>query len=65
MTTRTGAAVILFAVFMYFLGVGVGISSQKETYDINVPTCAELNEVGYDGLATCLDANGNYQTPGR
>lgn len=55
---------LAFAILMYFIGVGVGLSSSPEPPKINVPTCAELDNVGYDGLATCLDENGNYQTPG-
>ena len=56
---------IAFFVLVFITGYGLGRVSHGERYDINVPTCTELDNVGYDGLATFLDADGNYQTPGR
>lgn len=31
---------------------------------IILPTCSDLDDVGYDGLASCVDSNGIIRTPG-
>lgn len=32
--------------------------------NIVLPTCAELDSYGYDGLASCIDESGHILTPG-
>lgn len=67
MSARVVTGLVTFVyVLVMFISYDIGYQTAKnDQTNINVPTCAELDNVGYDGLATCLDEDGNYQTPGR
>lgn len=54
---------------VFFISVGVAIllfdaREEPEEKIIVVPTCAELDNVGYDGLISCIDQDGKIVRPG-
>jgi len=52
---------ILFAIAIF----GLIYREDCHKYDnVVLPTCAELDSYGYDGLASCIDETGHILTPG-
>lgn len=41
------------------------VSALEDQPPVVLPTCAELDALGYDGLASCIDGDGRIVTPGR
>lgn len=66
------AAVLLFLFGLVLTFVRLSIwppEPQQITVELDgqymvIPTCAELDSIGYDGLATCIDADGKLVTVG-
>jgi len=55
--------------FLFFLVVGVGIllfdaRDEPEEKIVVVPTCAELDNAGYDGVISCINQDGEIVRPG-
>ena len=75
-TIRELAAYVAWGIALLFLAIVVGIATgvtkaivaealRPKTEVIVVPTCAELDSYGYDGLADCIGPDGNLTGPGR
>lgn len=64
------AIIIFLAACLLGLGIGFGKALTADAIApppqvIVVTSCNELDAMGYDGLAYCIDANGNLVGPGR
>lgn len=63
---KTLLAVMIIACLAALAFAGLDTVEKIMTHgDIVLPTCKELNDVGYDGLSSCTDENGKILTPGK
>lgn len=62
------AAVIALAALAFIAGLIVASAlttcPAPTERRVVLPTCAELDKLGYDGLASCVDAGGAVRRPG-
>lgn len=70
---QRGAGIMAGLLFLGVFAAGVGLgrctadtipTDDAPTEILIVPTCAELERSGYDGVASCVDVDGNVVRPG-